>query len=154
MEYWYIYILYYIFIYINTPYTSQRNRFLNNFKFVCLELKAMHWTEIEFFYYIGYINKRNTIVVTVFLLTLNQTEFLLAPNQLRPSQISSVQFCRDVGRVSMGALNWALHQTELRVVPNQSEKCNYHPNLVWFNKIEKIFLRVHHSCIRREKNLP
>ena len=31
-------------------------------------------------------------------------------------------------------------QTELRLVPNQSEKCYYNPNLIWFNKIQKKIL--------------
>ena len=32
------------------------------------------------------------------------------------------------------------HRTEFGLMPNQLEKCNYNPNLVWFNKIQKIIL--------------
>ena len=34
-------------------------------------------------------------------------------------------------------------------VLNQSENGNYNPNSVWIKKIQKIFLRVHFSVVRR-----
>ena len=55
-----------------------------------------------------------------------------------------------------------LHQAEFSLVLNQSEKCNYNPNFVWFNKIRKkwcvcagsirlmrIVKLVHLNCIAR-----
>jgi len=35
------------------------------------------------------------------------------------------------------------HQTKIRLVQNQSKKCNYNPNYVKFNEISKRFLCVH-----------
>ena len=38
-------------------------------------------------------------------------------------------------------LSWSIWpQTELRFMQKQSGKCSYNPNLVWINKIPKIFL--------------
>ena len=34
-----------------------------------------------------------------------------------------------------------LHQTKFCLMLNQSEKCNYDPNLVWYKKFKKIFLK-------------
>ena len=36
-----------------------------------------------------------------------------------------------------------LNKMKFHLVLNLSEKCNYNRNLVWFNKIQKIFLCVH-----------
>ena len=33
--------------------------------------------------------------------------------------------------------DWFVHQKELHLVLDQSEKCNYNPNLVWLNRIQK-----------------
>ena len=38
-------------------------------------------------------------------------------------------------QTSLFRLIW--HQTEFRLMPNQSEKCSYNTNLVWFNKVHK-----------------
>ena len=46
--------------------------------------------------------------------------------------------------VTIVRLIW--YQTIFHLVPYQSEKCNYNPKLVWFNRIQKIFLHVWIVC--------
>ena len=41
-------------------------------------------------------------------------------------------------------------QTKFRLLSHQSEQCNYNPNLVWLNKIQKTFLYVYDGGMKRK----